>query len=102
MGEFVKAAGKEEIPSGQGKTVEVGGHNVAVFNVDETFYAISGSCTHQGAPLSGGPVTANVVTCPWHGARFDITTGRALSPPASGGVTCYKVRITDDDIEIEV
>ncbi len=102
MGEFVKATGKDEIPSGQGKTVEVGGHNVAVFNVDGTFYAIGGSCTHQGAPLSGGTVAGNVVTCPWHGARFDITSGKPLSPPASGGVDCYNVRVKDDNIEIEV
>ena len=66
MGEFVKAAETEEIASGQGKTVEVGGQYVAVFNVEGSYYAIGGSCTHQGAPLSGGPVAGNAVTCPWH------------------------------------
>ncbi len=102
MGEFVKAARKDEIPTGQGKTVSVGGHSIAVFNVNEDYYAIGDSCTHQGAPLSGGPVAGNVVTCPWHAARFDITTGEALSPPARGGVSCYRVRVAGDDIEIEV
>ncbi len=102
MGEFVKAASTGDVPAGQGKTVEVGGNKVAIFNVDGTCYAIGGSCTHQGAPLSGGAVAGSVVTCPWHAAKFDLTTGEALSPPASGSVPCYTVRVTGDDIEIEV
>ncbi len=63
MGEFVKAAKKEDIPVGRGKTVFVGGKQVAVFNVDGAYYAIRDSCTHQGAPLSGGHVAGKTVTC---------------------------------------
>ena len=102
MAEFVKVADKTEIAPGQGKAVDVAGKQVAVFDIDGTYYAIGGACTHQGGPLSDGPVAGNVVTCPWHAAKFDVTTGEALSPPASGSVACYKVRVTDDDIEIEV
>ena len=102
MGEFVKAAGIDEIPAGQGKTAEVGGDPIAIFNVDGAYYAIGDSCTHQGAPLSGGHVVDNVVTCPWHGAKFDITNGDPLSPPAFGSVACYKVRVGADGVEIEV
>jgi nitrite reductase/ring-hydroxylating ferredoxin subunit len=102
MGEFVKVAGKEEIAPGQGKAVEVGGHKVAVFNVNGSYCAIGDACTHQGAPLSDGFVSGNIVTCPWHGAKFDLTSGKALSPPASGGVACYKARVTDYSVDIEI
>ena len=102
MGEFVKVAGTAEIPPGQGKAVDVGGHKVAVFNVDGSYCAIGDACTHQGAPLSDGFVSDNIVTCPWHGAKFDLTSGKALSPPASGGVACYKARVTDYSVDIEI
>lgn len=102
MGEFVKAGKKEEISAGQGKAVEVGGKTIAVFNVDGAYYAVADTCTHQGASLSGGTVDGNVVTCPWHAARFDLKTGEAVGPPASNPVTCYLVRAAGDDIEIEV
>ena len=102
MGEFVKAAKKEDVPVGQGKTVFVGGKQVAVFNVDGVYYAIRDACTHQGAPLSGGRIAGKEVTCSWHGAKFDITTGEALSRVAFTPVPCYNVRVTEEDLEIEI
>ena len=102
MGKFVKAAKKVDIPEGQGKTIYVSGKQVAVFNVDGAYYAIGDSCTHQGAPLSGGRVAGKAVTCSWHGAKFDITTGEALSRVAFTPVRCYNVRVAEQDIEIEV
>ncbi len=102
MGKFLIAAKTDDIPSGQGKTVFVGGKQIAVFNLDGAFYAIRDACTHQGAPLSGGHVSGQSVTCSWHGAKFDITTGQALSRVAFTPVPCYKVRIAGEDLEIEI
>ena len=102
MGEFVKAAKKEDISAGHGKAVYVGGRRIAVFNVDGVYYAIHDSCTHQGAPLSGGHVTGKEVTCSWHGARFDVTTGEALSRVAFTPVHWYNIRVANGDLEIEV
>ena len=102
MGEFVKAVKKEEIPVGQGKTGYVGDRGFAVFNVDGAYYAIRDACTHQGAPLSGGHVEGKTVTCSWHGAKFDITTGEALSRVAFTPVPCYNVRVVEEDLEIEI
>jgi nitrite reductase/ring-hydroxylating ferredoxin subunit len=65
-------------------------------------YAIGDTCTHRGGPLSEGDVQGARVTCPWHGADFDLKTGAALGPPARKGVPSYKVVVEGDDIKVEV
>ena len=102
MGELVKVGEKKDIAPGSSTAVEVRGEKVAVFNVDGTFYAIGGTCTHRGGPLSEGDVSGTTVTCPWHGAQFDLKTGGVLNPPAPQGVAGYKVVVEGDDVSIEV
>lgn len=102
MGEFIKVAKTSEIAPGTARMVQVQGLELAVFNVDGCYYAIGNHCTHVGGPLAEGHITGDEVTCPWHGARFKISTGEALGGPARGGVTSYQVRVVGDDIEIEV
>ena len=60
------------------------------------------TCTHRGGPLSEGEVEGHVVTCPWHGAKFDITSGEVLGPPAPAGVASYPTRVNGSDIEVEL
>ncbi len=102
MAAFVKVARTEEIAPGQGKIVEVSGKKIAIFNVGGAYYAIDDTCTHQGGPLSEGELVGKQVTCPWHGAVYDVTTGEVLGPPAPEGVSRYKVRLSGNEIEIEV
>src|SRR5881397_2019711 len=102
MAEFVKAAATAEIPPGEGKLVEVGGRKIALFNVDGSFHAIDDTCAHRGGPLSQGDLAGKEVTCPWHGATFDVTTGAVLGPPAAQGVARYNVKVTGSDVEVEV
>jgi nitrite reductase (NADH) small subunit len=102
MPEFVKVATTEEIPLGHAKLVEVVGNEIAVFNVDGSFHAIDNTCTHVGGPLCEGEMAGTEVTCPWHGAVFDVTSGQVLGPPAASNVTRYSVRIDGSDIEVEV
>ena len=102
MAGFVKVAKTDEIAPGQGKMIEVGGKKIALFNVEGSFYAIDDTCTHRGGPLSEGSLDGREVTCPWHGARFDVTTGEMLGPPAPEKVARYPVRIEGRDIEVEV
>lgn len=102
MGGFVKIAKSDEIQPGQGKMVEVDGKKIALFNVDGAFYAIDNTCTHRGGPLAEGLLNGNEVTCPWHGAVFDVTTGEVLGPPAPKGVPKYNIRVEGGDIEVEI
>jgi nitrite reductase/ring-hydroxylating ferredoxin subunit len=102
MAGFVKVGTTGDLASGQGKKVEADGKKIALFNVDGTYYAIDDTCTHRGGPLSEGELTGTEVTCPWHGAIFDLTTGKVLGPPATKGVTRYNVRVSGSSIEVEV
>ncbi len=102
MAGFVKVAKTDEISPGHGKLVEAGGKKIALFNVEGDFYAIDDTCTHVGGPLSEGSLDGKEVTCPWHGAIYDVTSGKVLSPPAPQGVARYDVRVEGSDIEVEV
>jgi nitrite reductase/ring-hydroxylating ferredoxin subunit len=102
MTQFIKVTTTDELEDQQAKLVEVEGQKIALFRLDGAFYALSDTCTHRGGPLSEGTVEGAEVTCPFHGAKFDIRTGAVLGPPAQQGVKSYPVRITGADIEIEV
>jgi nitrite reductase/ring-hydroxylating ferredoxin subunit len=102
MAGFVKVAKTNELSPGQGRMIEANGKKIALFNVDGSFYAIDDTCTHRGGPLSEGSLEEKKVTCPWHGASFDVTTGEVQGPPAPSGVARYNVRVEGGDIEVEV
>lgn len=102
MPRFVKVARLDEIAPGRGKMIEVSGKKIAVFNAEGCLYAIDDTCTHRGGPLSEGELDGKEVTCPWHGAIFDVTTGEVVGAPAPKGVARYNLRIEGEDIEVEV
>jgi nitrite reductase/ring-hydroxylating ferredoxin subunit len=102
MGEFIKVCRSGEVAPGEGKLVEAGGKRIALFNVDGDLFAIDDICTHRGGPLSEGMLVGTEVTCPWHGAVFDVTSGGVLGPPAPKDVTRYTVRVQGDEIEVEI
>ena len=102
MPEFVTVATIDEIPPGRAKLVEVSGNEIALFNIAGTFHAIDNSCTHVGGPLCEGEINGVEVTCPWHGAVFDLSTGRALGPPAFEAVSRYEVRVEGSSVQIEI
>ena len=93
MGEFVKVARVADIPSGQGRRVEVAGRSVALFNCAGTFYAVDDTCTHAQASLSEGFLEGATIECPLHGGRFDLRTGAAVWSPAFRPVATYAVRV---------
>ena len=83
-----------------GSTVLLG--DVAVFNFDGAFYATQARCTHRQGPLYEGALQGPVLTCPWHGARFDIRTGAVLRGPATVPLTTYTVTIEGGVGRVEV
>jgi nitrite reductase/ring-hydroxylating ferredoxin subunit len=78
---FVEVAKVKEIPDKTMKHIEVDGKEVLIANVGGKFYAIGDRCGHMNALLSMGNLTANIVTCPFHGARFDVITGKKVAEP---------------------
>ncbi len=96
-----KIAKTSDLVPGSGKVVEAEGETIALLNVEGTFYAIGNTCPHRGGPLGEGSLEGNTVTCPWHGAQFNVTTGEVLAPPAATGVKSYRVRVEGEDVLIE-
>lgn len=102
MSEHIKVAQIDQLPPGKGLLVKVKGREVALFNIDGSFYALSNSCSHSTGPLAEGRLYGQIVTCPWHGAQFDVKTGKPCSGPATTPVAIYAVRIEGSSILIEV
>ena len=82
MAKLLKIAKTEDVVPGQAAAFTIEGQKIALFNVEGTYYAIGDTCTHRGGPLSEGDVRGTRITCPWHGADFDLKTGAVLGPPA--------------------
>jgi nitrite reductase/ring-hydroxylating ferredoxin subunit len=74
---------------------------VALANVAGSFHAIDGLCPHQGGPLGTGMLCNGVLTCPWHGWQFDVTTGRHLSS-ATVRQTVFDVREREGVVEVRI
>ena len=89
-----------EIREGAAKVVTVDGNEVAVFNVGGQYHAISNACAHKGGPLGEGVLDGNVVTCPLHGWKFDVTTG-VSAVVKTVKVPNYKVVVEGDKIMVE-
>lgn len=88
------------------------GKKILVANIGGTFHAMDAVCSHMGGDLTKGRLNANVVTCPRHGSRFDVTTGKVvgnvsfLVKTATGKVATdlktYRVTVQDGSLFVEV
>ncbi len=89
-----------DLPVGKAKRIIVNQIPVALFHIEQGFFAIEDTCSHQGASLAFGTIDGFSVACPRHGAVFDIRTGTVLSLPALRGVKSYPVKIENNEIAI--
>lgn len=80
-----------ELPQGERKAVEIQGLSLLVFNIDGEFYAIENRCSHEDLPLTEGHVENAHIMCPFHGAKFCLKTGAALSAPAFEDIQMFPV-----------
>ncbi len=101
MAEWVNVGAVSEIPPGSHKVVDVADVMIAVFNVGGNFYAIEDVCTHDGGVLTGGTVQGCIITCPRHGATFDVRSGEALTAPAYEPTAAFPVRIQDGVVQVK-
>jgi len=99
---WTAAMAADAVPQGTAKVFEAAGRRIAICNTGEGYYAIDDVCTHDGGPLDQGQLSGKEIECPRHGARFDVTTGRALCLPAVRPVRTYPVRVSDGVIEVEL
>jgi nitrite reductase (NADH) small subunit len=97
----VRVGRSSDVPAGEGQVVEAGGRALALFNVDGAYYAIDNSCAHRGGPLGEGELDGTVVTCPWHGWRWDVKTGANANNPAVK-MACFPVSVEAGDVFVEI
>ena len=101
MSNFVKVANTSDLSPGQSKVVNVDETEIALFNVDGEFFAINNTCLHRGGPLGEGLLDGDVVSCPWHGWRYNVKTGTNVTIPTAK-VASYQVKVEDNDILVSV
>ena len=95
---FVKVAEVNDLPPGEMMTVESGGEQILLVNVNGNVYACDDICSHAFASLSEGDLSGEEVECPLHGSAFNVTTGEALTPPAFENIKTYQTRVEGADI----
>jgi nitrite reductase (NADH) small subunit len=98
---LTRAIAVADVPVGTGRLVHVGGKALAIFNVDGGYYAVDNACPHRGGPLDDGDVHGRVVTCPWHGWAWDVTTGANANNPAVR-IACYPVTVRDGALYVRL
>ncbi|MCZ6798873.1 MAG: Rieske 2Fe-2S domain-containing protein [Nitrospirae bacterium] len=101
MSELTKVANTEDIAPGSGIVAEVNGKELAVFNVDGSFFAIDNTCVHRGGPLGEGDLEGEVVTCPWHGWEYNVKTGVSINNP-SATVACFPVTVEGNEVKVQM
>jgi 3-phenylpropionate/trans-cinnamate dioxygenase ferredoxin subunit len=98
--EYVAVASIDEIGNGESLSFEIDNNLIVVFNVGGQLFAVADICSHDDGPLTEGEVDGLEIVCPRHGARFELTTGKALSLPAVVDIPVYPVRLEGDEILI--
>lgn len=101
MPDFVTIGQVSEINEGEGKVVNINGKEIALFNVEGTFYAIDNACKHRGGHLGEGMLEGNIVTCPWHHWKFNVRTGVSPVNPQIK-VDTYEVKVEGDKVKVKV
>jgi 3-phenylpropionate/trans-cinnamate dioxygenase ferredoxin subunit len=107
--EYKKVTEVGTVPPGSMQGFEVGGKYLLVSNIGGKFYVIDGKCSHAGGDLAKGKLEGNTVTCPRHGAKFDVTSGNCLAGPKIGplkinarNLAAYKVKTEGNDLMVEI
>ena len=106
---FTRVATVSQLPPGGMQAYSPGGRDILLVNYNGGYYALNRRCTHRGGDLAKGTLKGKVVTCPRHGSRFDVTTGKCLSGPRLGPLSfkvhdedTYPVRVEGDEILVDV
>lgn len=104
MSDFVPVATTNEVVDPGSLLVEVKDRLVVLIHAAGHWYALDDVCTHDGGPLSEGPIdpAGGTIACPRHGAKFDIKTGAALTMPATQPTVAHEVKVEGDQVFVRL
>lgn len=101
-GRVITVGRAESVPPGRGATVKLkDGSEIALYNVNGSFYAIENFCPHKGYPLADSRLYGSIVECDWHQWRFDVRTGECFTTPGCS-IERYEVTVEDGWVRIVV
>lgn len=98
--EYIQIAPASEVPPGERMFVEIDERPIVIFNIAGQFFAIADVCSHDDGPVGEGRLDEFEISCPRHGAEFDVRSGKVLSLPAIVDIPAYPVRVVDGELEI--
>ena len=101
-GEWMKVADLDDCAPGDLFEAEARGERIVLANVDGDLYALQNRCSHQDLPLSDGELEGEQLECLYHGAKFDVCTGRATALPAIKPVETYAVEVRGGEIYVQI
>jgi 3-phenylpropionate/trans-cinnamate dioxygenase ferredoxin subunit len=104
MGDAVRLCGRHDLEPGSARCFDVGPHKIALVRIEDDFYAVGDTCSHENYSLSEGEVIASdcEIECWKHGSTFDLKTGQPRSLPATKPVPVFTVRLEGNDVLVEV
>ena len=97
---WIRITPAENIPVREGRSVQIGEDEIAIFNLGDRYLAIDNNCPHRGGPLCDGIVSGETVVCPLHGWKISLETGEVLKPDVCVRVGTYPVSVEDGVISV--
>ena len=100
MPEFERVAAVSEIPPGGRLSILVDDLPSLLVRIGDEFFAVEDVCSHDGQPLTNGPIEGCAIVCPRHGAKFDLRSGRPLCMPAIEPISTFEVQVRDGEVYV--
>jgi len=100
--EYVEVVPASELLNGERLFVEIADRPLVIFNIAGQFFSIGDVCSHDDGPVGEGDINGYNITCPRHGAEFDIRTGKVVQMPAVVDIPAYPVRVVDGMIQVGI
>jgi 3-phenylpropionate/trans-cinnamate dioxygenase ferredoxin subunit len=104
MSEFIPAAKVGEVIDPGSLLVEIDDRLIVLIHAADHWYALDDVCTHDGGPLSDGPIDVadGSIACPRHGAKFALATGAAMTMPATKPTVAHEVKVEGDQVLVRL
>ena len=98
---WTKVCSTRDIPQGEGRNFRINDTQVVIFHTDRGYFCRSGLCKHNNVKLELGRIQGDVVTCPFHGWQYRISSGKGVSPDWTQ-LDCFPLEVRDGEIWIEL
>ena len=100
--EYLEIAPSSELPSGERLFVDIGGKPIVIFNIAGQYFSIADVCSHDDGPVGEGVLEGYNITCPRHGAEFDVRSGKVTQMPAVIDIPAYPVQVREGMIYLGI